>query len=340
MKEEDKKDIIDFKSSILVLIPSIILYAFLMYLSAVFWDLGSFTVSQLMTILFIVFILIQVFYTKFIINRYNKSFNLFFEKTEVSMKEQEKIAKLLIRRDLELTRANEELQKLDKMKSEFIGTAAHQLRTPLSGIKWTLSMILNGDIKNKDEQKAFLMKAYESNNRMIGLVNDMLLTDRVDSVNEKYEFIPTSVPDILDSVLFDLLPQINKKNISVHMNNSSVVIPKVNVDSIKIRSVFQNLLENAIKYTNKDGNIILDFSIKNKFLQFCVEDNGIGIPKDQQKNIFNKFFRGENAKRSVADGSGLGLFIVRAIVENHGGKVWFESEENKGTKFYFSLPIK
>lgn len=339
MKDDKEKDIIDFKSSVLVLIPSIILYAFLMYLSVVFWDIGNFTISQLMTILFIVFIVVQVFYTKFIIDRYNKSYKIFFEKTEASMKEQEKIAKMLIRRDLELTRANEELQKLDQMKSEFIGTAAHQLRTPLSGIKWTLNMILNGDIKNKDEQKAFLMKAYESNNRMIGLVNDMLLTDRVDSVKEKYEFVPTNLSDILDSVLFELLPQINKKNISVHMNNSPVAIPKVKIDSIKIRSVFQNILENAIKYTNKDGNIILDFSIKDKFVQFCVEDNGIGIPKNQQQSIFNKFFRGDNAKRNVADGSGLGLFIVRAIVENHGGKVWFESEENKGTKFYFKLPI-
>jgi signal transduction histidine kinase len=244
---------------------------------------------------------------------------------------------MLIRRDLELTKANENLQKLDKMKSVFISTAAHQLRTPLSGIKWTLSMILNNDIKKKDEQKAFLMKVYESNDRIINLVNDMLVADRVESSTEKYDFVPTDLSVILDSVILDLLPQINKKNILINIINNN--IPKIYVDSLKIRSVFQNLLENAIKYSKENGRIDLDFIIKDNFIQFSIKDNGIGIPESQKQNIFSKFFRGENAKRIVTDGTGLGLFIVHSVVEKHGGKIWFESEENKGTSFYFTLPI-
>jgi len=246
---------------------------------------------------------------------------------------------MLIRRDLELTRANENLQKLDKMKSEFISTAAHQLRTPLSGIKWTLSMILNNDIKEKNEQKAFLMKAYESNDRIINLVNDMLVADRVESSTEKYNFVPTDIFVVLDSVILDLLPQINKKNILINIKSNNKNMPKIYADSLKIRSVFQNLLENSIKYSKENGKIDLDFVIRDNFIQFSIRDYGIGIPESQKKNIFSKFFRGENAKRIVADGTGLGLFIVNSVIEKHEGKIWFDSEENKGTIFYFTLPI-
>jgi len=332
MKNNNLKNFINIKIFILITL----LYIFLLYILNSILDYKF--INNLFIIIFFI-IIFQILYTKFILYKYSKIHNLLIEKNESSIRDQDHISKMLIRRDLELTRANENLQKLDKMKSEFISTAAHQLRTPLSGIKWTLSMILNNDIKEKNEQKAFLMKAYESNDRIINLVNDMLVADRVESSTEKYNFVPTDIFVVLDSVILDLLPQINKKNILINIKSNNKNMPKIYADSLKIRSVFQNLLENSIKYSKENGKIDLDFVIRDNFIQFSIRDYGIGIPESQKKNIFSKFFRGENAKRIVADGTGLGLFIVNSVIEKHEGKIWFDSEENKGTIFYFTLPI-
>ena len=128
--------------------------------------------------------------------------------------------KLLIRRDLELSRANEKLQKFDEIKSNFISIVAHQLRTPLSGIKWTLSMLLNGDMGPlNNDQKTFLMKSYESNTRMITLVNDMLVADGIQSGKVHYGFKHIDIIDLMDNVLFEVSPQASKRNISINYKN-------------------------------------------------------------------------------------------------------------------------
>jgi len=249
--------------------------------------------------------------------------------------------KLLIKRDLELNYANEKLNDLDQAKSNFISVVAHQLRTPLSGIKWTLNMILNGDMgEMNNDQKTFLMKAYESNNRMITLVNDMLDTDRIQSGKMHYNFRYINPVHLLDNVLFELGPQASKKNIYIGFENKLENIPQVFIDPETIRAVFQNLLENSIKYTMENGKIVLDVKIDGDMLEVLVKDNGIGIPEDQQKNIFNKFFRARNALKVETDGSGLGLNIAKTIVEKNGGKIWFESLEGRGSTFHFTLPIK
>lgn len=256
-------------------------------------------------------------------------------------KEQERGAQLLVRRDLELTSANERLRKLDEVKSSFISVVAHQLRTPLSGIKWTLNLLLNGDMGAlAAEQKSFLSKAYESNDRMISLVNDMLGADRIESGKVRYVFEPVQLGDVIDNVLFELLPQAHAKGVSISFASRPGALPKVHADPEKLRAVFQNLLDNSIKYSRPQGNIEVGMRPENHDeILVSIKDDGIGIPKEQQKNVFERFFRAQNAVKAETDGSGLGLFIVRSIIERHGGRIWFESAEGKGVTFYFTLPV-
>jgi signal transduction histidine kinase len=247
---------------------------------------------------------------------------------------------MLIRKDLELVRANEKLRGLDAIKSNFISVAAHQLRTPLTCIKWTIDMILSdslGPLTTK--QRGFLMKGYESNERMIILVNDMLVADRAESDRMPYQFAPLQIVDLVNNVLYEVTAMASKKNITIEMAPLSAPLPHIIVDAEKIRAVIQNLLENAIKYTPNGGKINVAASATPESIQVTIKDTGIGIPEEQQSNIFGRFFRAPNAIRIQTDGSGLGLFITKSIVERHGGKIWFESVQNQGTTFYFTLPI-
>lgn len=254
--------------------------------------------------------------------------------------EQQKGAQLLIRRDLELTKANEKLEELDQVKSDFISVVAHQLRTPLSGMKWTLSMLLNGDMGGlNDDQKTFLMKSYESNSRMITLVNDMLVADGIQSGRVHYGFKRIDIVDLMDNVLFEISPEAKKKNILIEYKNKFENLPQAYVDPETMRAVLQNLFENAIKYTLEKGKIEIDVKKESDHLVISIADNGIGIPEDQAKEVFSKFFRAKNAVKQVTDGSGLGLYIAKTIIEKNGGKIWFESAEGKGTTFYFTVPI-
>ncbi len=260
------------------------------------------------------------------------------EKIQKLLEDQDRSGKLLIRRDLELTQANEKLRALDARKSEFVSVVAHQLRTPLSGIKWTLNMLLNGELGPLSvEQKTFLMKSYESNERMVALVDDMLSADRIESGKFQYNLVPTQLLDVFDNVLYELHPIALKKEIKVEFVHRDPQLPQVLVDQEKIRAVIQNLLENAVKYTPAHGTISIELTRQDGFIRVAIKDSGIGIPRDQHSNVFKRFFRAKNALHIETDGSGLGLFIARGIIEKHGGTIWFESKENHGTTFYFTV---
>lgn len=254
--------------------------------------------------------------------------------------DQQKGARMLVRRDLELTRANEKLQGMDQVKSDFISIVAHQLRTPLSGIKWTLSMLLAGDMGPlNNDQKTFLMKSFESNTRMITLVNDMLVADGIQSGRAHYGFKHIDIVDLMDNVLFEVNPLVSKRHLTVEYKNSYKNLPQAYVDPETMRAVLQNLLENAIKYTMEGGKIEIDVKEQPGSLLISIADNGIGVPEDQAHNLFGKFFRARNALKQETDGSGLGLYITKAIVEKNGGTIWFESVQGKGSTFYFTVPI-
>lgn len=265
------------------------------------------------------------------------------EKLEKMIAEKDRMTSSILAKDKQLVSANRELQSLDGVKSEFVSVAAHQLRTPLSGVKWTLASILKGDMGPlSEEQHNFLQKCYDSNDRMIALVNNMLNVDRIKSGKFEYRFVPFSVSAIVEQVLFDIQTQALKKRVRIE-SYIEQNLPDIEGDSEKIHAVFQNFLENSIRYNKEYGTVWLSVRKKNnnggEVIEVSVKDTGIGIPKDEHIHIFKRFYRATNAVSVVADGSGLGLFIVKSIIERHGGKVWFESEEGKGTTFYFTLPI-
>jgi len=232
---------------------------------------------------------------------------------------------------------------VERMKTEFVSLAAHQLRTPLSAIKWTLKMLLDGDLGQiTEEQRNFIEKTYKSNERMINLINDLLDVSRIEEGRYVQKPVLTDLENIVQFVVNTYKDESARKKINLEFQKPKNKLPKVFLDVEKIRIVIQNLVENALKYTLENGriNASMKYLEKEKVLQFQIQDNGIGIPKDQQNRIFTKFFRGANVLRMDTDGNGLGLFICKNIVEAHNGKIWFESEENKGTTFYLNLPVR
>jgi PAS domain S-box-containing protein len=237
-------------------------------------------------------------------------------------------------------RVIEELKELDRMKSEFITVAAHQLRTPLSGVKWTINLMLKGDLGPiTDEQRTFLVKASESNDRMIQLVNDLLGADKVASGKLHYDFEPLQLLDLIDDLLVEFAPQAAAKNVKFNFPKKPQKLSEIYADEEKIRAAFQNILENALKYSPNGGSVDITILEKDKEVEVSVRDRGIGIPKAQQGQIFQRFFRGANAVKSEASGTGIGLYIVKGIIEKHNGRVWFESEEGKGSTFHFTIPL-
>jgi len=251
-------------------------------------------------------------------------------------------ARQLVRKDLDLTKQNERFTQLDREKSEFVSTVSHQLRTPLSAIKWTLDTLLRSDEFGTltVEQRALLMKSYECNERMINLIRDMLGVDRIESGALGFSFIEINIVDLVNNIVEEVESQAERRHIKIVLNKDDN-LPKISVDPQKMRAVFQNLIENSIKYTKPGGVITIDFHVKSEgIMSVTVADNGIGIPKDQQENIFNRFFRANNAKALDPEGSGLGLFIVKTIIQRHKGEMSFESSEGKGTTFHITLPLK
>ena len=229
---------------------------------------------------------------------------------------------------------------VEKMKTEFVSISAHQLRTPLSAIKWTLRMLIDGEIGEiTPEQKIFLEKTYKSNERMIALIKDLLNVTRIEEGRYLYNPIITDLDEIILKVISSFPEQIKKKKIKLEFKKAEERLPKVRADIEKITIALQNLLGNAIRYSFPGGEVTIFLESSENEVICSIKDEGVGIPKDQYNRIFTKFFRGANVMRMETEGTGLGLFITKNIIDAHKGRIWFESEENKGTTFYFALPI-
>lgn len=240
-----------------------------------------------------------------------------------------------------LKEAYEREKNLSEMKSGFISIAAHQLRTPLSAIKWTFKMLLSGDVGElTEEQKEFVKRGDDSNERMITLINDLLNVSRIEEGRFGYEFQDTDLIELVEGILEEEEVRIRQNNLEITFKKPKKDLPKLRVDPTKMRMAISNLIDNAIKYTLAGGRVEVGIRVRQKDALVYVKDSGIGIPPEQMANLFSKFFRADNAVRMQTSGSGLGLFIVKNIVERHGGKIWAESEEGEGTTFYLTVPYK
>ncbi|MBL7150166.1 MAG: PAS domain S-box protein [Candidatus Pacebacteria bacterium] len=263
--------------------------------------------------------------------------NLVLEVSTISIigGREEKLGTLVILHDV--TRE----KRIERMKTEFVSIAAHQLRTPLSAIKWTLRMLLDGDLGGiTEEQKNFIEKTYGSNERMIALINDLLSVARIEEGRYLYKPILTDIELVVKFVINSYKEESKKRGIKVEFKKTEKKLPLVLIDVEKMRLAIQNLFDNAIRYTRPDGKVTVSLKRVKKEIEVSIKDTGVGIPKNQQERVFTKFFRAANVMRMETEGSGLGLFITKNIIEAHGGKIWFESEEGESSTFHFTLPVK
>lgn len=232
------------------------------------------------------------------------------------------------------------LRELDRLKSDFISVAAHQLRTPLSGVKWVLKLLLDGDLGVVNtEQKGMLKRGFETNEKMIQLVNDLLNVSRIENGKFGYNFEKNDFVKLISMLIENTELLSRERNIAVILENRVGDSLEFLFDSEKLLIALQNLVDNAVKYTLPGGRVTIAVERQGDYVQVKVSDTGVGIPKADLPKLFSKFFRAANVIHLQTDGSGLGLFIVKSIILRHGGQIWVDSVEGKGTVFTVVIPV-
>jgi PAS domain S-box-containing protein len=242
--------------------------------------------------------------------------------------------------------------QLDKAKTEFVSLASHQLRTPLSAINWYSEMLLNGDAgKLNKNQHEYIQEIFEGNNRMVELVNSLLDVSRLEVGKLENKPAPTDLGEIVESLHKELTTSIKNKGLKFTMSVDK--LPLIVADPKQLRMILQNLMSNSVKYTPDKGAVTVTLrrateadlaaaglKTQGSAWYFCIEDSGYGIPKEQQAKIFTKLYRADNVRKLDVEGTGLGLYIVKEVVEKLGGHVWFDSVEQAGTTFHVVVPFK
>lgn len=238
-----------------------------------------------------------------------------------------------------------ERKMIERAKSDFVSLASHQLRTPLSAINWYIEMLLNGDVGNlTKEQTDVASVVMDSSKRMGVLIEALLNVARIESNTFIIKPEPINIKEMLDNILLTVGVTASKKNISISFAYD-FSLPTINLDKNIAEVIFTNLLTNAIKYTPNEGIVTVtvtqfpELSKNPTHVLYKVADNGYGIPESAKSNIFSKLYRANNVKNLDTDGTGLGLYTVKSVVESIGGKVWFESTEGEGSTFYVTIPL-
>lgn len=269
------------------------------------------------------------------------------QKLEKASDDLSKYTRALSSKEFELVNANRRLRELENAKSKFVSVTTHQLRTPLAGIKWTFNMLQTGQLGPiTSDQKEFIDKGVESTQKMIQIVNDLLhINLSEEGIADALRFEPVDISALIEEVAAEFFSPAGSKKINLSVQKPAGALPPIMADRGKIKMALENLVDNAIKYTPTAGQVTVVISDKNlnsanAGLEIMVRDSGIGIAEKDKSKIFQKFFRSAGAVSAEPDGSGLGLYIVKDIVEKHAGSVWFESEINKGTTFHLTLPLK
>jgi len=253
----------------------------------------------------------------------------------------EGLEKKVEERTAELQKAYDDLKELDKKKTDFISVATHQIRTPVSAMKWILNMLQKEDSSNiRPEQRDLLKKADKANERLSFIINDILDTDMLTSGRAIYNFQLIDMVTTANNAIENLSTLAQSKNIKLTLKELEENCCEVVADTDRLQAVIENLLDNAIRYSSKNSEVIVSMEMEPEHLIIKVSDQGIGIPEDQKSDIFQRFFRAKNGIRAHANGTGLGLFIAKTIVEGHNGTITFESFENKGATFIIKIPFQ
>ena len=243
---------------------------------------------------------------------------------------------LLITKIRSLLKAKSEREELDRIKFGFTSMLIHDLRTPLTSIIGFAKVLFNNE--SDEEKKSFLDVILQNSNRMMDLINDFLDFSKIGAGKFEINKSPAVITMIIDNVINSLNILAKNKSISIKKEFDEN-LPFVNIDSRKIEQVVTNLLNNAIKFTNPNGTIIIKGFLENGFINVSIQDNGIGISEEEQERIFTPYYQSMSGKNSEEKGSGLGLVISKMIIEAHGGSVSVNSKPGEGSIFTFTLPV-
>jgi len=239
-----------------------------------------------------------------------------------------------------ITRSFERLAEASRMKSEFINIVSHQLRSPLTNIKWTFEVMASEEFKVPvEKQEEYFINVKENIARMVELIDDLLIVSKIEQGSFSIAKREISLEDLIKDLVerYKVFAEASRIKLNFYYQQN---MPKVLADPSLLKIVTENLIDNAIRYT-KGGGIVEIKLIKEKDkVLFAIKDSGLGIPEKEQKYIFQKFFRAENIIKERTRGSGLGLYVCKSIIDKSGGQIWFKSKLGKGTTFYFRLPIK
>jgi K+-sensing histidine kinase KdpD len=240
----------------------------------------------------------------------------------------------------QLTKEAEEARALyeaDRLRSEFISSVSHELRTPLTLIKGYSTSLLRQDTSwDEETQREFLQIIDEKTDELRDLIDKLLQSAKLEAGALKLEKEPVLIPRLAQKVLEEVAPRAKKHKFSLKFAPS---FPVVEADVRCVEQVLRNLMENAIKYSPGDSEIVMSGEAKEGKVLVSVSDKGTGIPPEHQDKVFERFYRVDSPLTRSMVGSGLGLSIVKGHIEAHGGEVWLESTVGKGSKFYFSLPL-
>ena len=241
-----------------------------------------------------------------------------------------------------------EKKDVERQRNEFVSTASHELRTPITALEGYISLAENSQICQIDvKAKEFLDKAHNTALSMSDLIKNLLTITKIEDAKLQMNVTNFSIHDLIGEAVEALQPASKEKNLYLKLNEiqnqevkgETTIGRSLNVtaDREKIREVLYNLIENGLKFT-KEGGVNISIAYNKDFATVCVADTGMGIPADGQQHIFEKFYRVDNTATRETGGTGLGLFITRSLIEMAGGQIWLESQVDKGTKFYFTLP--
>lgn len=239
----------------------------------------------------------------------------------------------------ELRSSNAQLRHLDEIKDEFISMASHQLRTPLTSVKGYISMVLEGDMgKVTPQQHDVLTEAFNSSERMVRLIGDFLNVSRLQTGKFVIDKNPVDLSAVVQGEVDSLQLIASTHNMKLeYLGEKKEII--MSIDEGKVRQVIMNFIDNAIFYSHPNTTIIVKLEQTSNGMEFRVIDTGIGVPKEEQEMLFNKFFRAKNARKQRPDGTGVGLYLAKKVITAHQGKMIYSSTEGKGSTFGFVLPL-